>query len=222
MAPDTRLAQLLCARLCHDLSGSLGTLVGALDLVAMPEAADAEALSLAREAAGVLRGRLMVMRALAGSGPAEGAGIVALLTPSLAERRTLLVAALDKGLRLEPTVSAMLVAAVLLAGEALPRGGAVHLEGGAAGFRLRVEGRNAGWPMTLPAALDGAPLSDAVTARYVLAPWMVALAEGAGWQVRLGFAEGDAALEPLVLVPGQGAADLPALRVGCYSGNGSP
>ncbi|MBR0655832.1 histidine phosphotransferase family protein [Plastoroseomonas arctica] len=202
MAPETRLAQLLCARFCHDLSGSLGTMVGALDLVAAPEAGDAEALALAREAAGVMRGRLMVMRALAGSGPGDGVGIVALLTPALAERRTLLTAALDHGLALEPNASAMLVAAVLLAAEALPRGGTVALEGGAAGFELRVEGRNAAWPATLPAALEGAALSEAMTARYVLAPWLVALAHGAGWRVRLGAAGGDGAPPALVLGPG--------------------
>lgn len=200
MAPETRLAQLLCARFCHDLSGSLGTMVGALDLVAPAAPADHEALDLAREAAEVLRGRLMVMRALAGSGPEDAAGIIALLTPALAEKRTTLVAALPNPLPLEPTAAAMLVAAMLLAGEALPRGGTVHLEGDASGFRLRAEGRNAAWPPTLSAALDGAPLDDAMTARYVLSPWLVALARDSGWRPSLMPAAGEGALATLMLV----------------------
>ncbi len=45
-----RLAELLAIRLCHDLSGPLGTMMGALEMVADdPEMAD-EALPLAGEA----------------------------------------------------------------------------------------------------------------------------------------------------------------------------
>lgn len=172
-------------------------MVGALDLVALPDA-DEEALSLAREAAGVLRERLMVMRALCGSGPADGAGIAELMGPALAERRTVLEARLDAGLALEPTASAMVAAAALLGAEALPRGGTLRLEGGAAGFAIRIEGRNAAWPGPLAAALAGAALDETITARHILGHWLVALAAEGGWQVALG----EGAPGPLLLAPG--------------------
>lgn len=172
-------------------------MVGALDLVTPPEA-DAEALSLAREAAAVLRERLMVMRALCGSGPTDGIGIAELLAPALAERRTVLEARLDPGLTLEPTVSAMVVAAALLGAEALPRGGSLRLEGGAAGLSIRVEGRNAAWPAPLAATLGGAALDDSITARHILGHWLAALAMDAGWRAALG----EGAPGPLLLAPG--------------------
>ncbi len=171
-------------------------MVGALDLVALPDG-DAEALSLAREAAAVLRERLMVMRALCGSGPGDGASIAALLAPALAERRTALEARLDAGLTLEPTAAAMLVAAALLGTEALPRGGTLRLEGGAAGFAIRIEGRNAAWPTPHAAALGGAALDDGITARHVLGHWLVALAADCGWRAALG----EGAPGPLLLAP---------------------
>ena len=172
-------------------------MVGALDLVALPDADD-EALSLAREAAGVLRGRLMMMRALCGSGPGDGTGIAELLAPALAERRTVLEARLDAGLALEPTAAAMLVAAALLGAEALPRGGTLRLEGGTAGFAIRVEGRNAAWPAPHVAALGGAGLDDSTTARHVLGHWLAALAMDCRWRVALG----EGAPGPLLLTPG--------------------
>src|SRR5690349_3358986 len=52
-----RLAELLCARLCHDLSGPLGALIGILDL-AREEAPDSETVSLAEETATELAQRL--------------------------------------------------------------------------------------------------------------------------------------------------------------------
>src|SRR5689334_19894346 len=57
-----RLAELLCARLCHDLSGPLGALVGILDL-AREEAPDSETVRLAEETAGELAQRLKLLRA---------------------------------------------------------------------------------------------------------------------------------------------------------------
>lgn len=57
-----RLAELLCARLCHDLAGPIGTLVGALDLV-REQHPDSEEAALAEEAAGDIAQRLKMLRA---------------------------------------------------------------------------------------------------------------------------------------------------------------
>ena len=61
-----RLAELLCARLCHDLSGPLGALIGVLE-VARDKQPDSEALALAEETAVQLAQRLKLLRA-AGAG----------------------------------------------------------------------------------------------------------------------------------------------------------
>jgi histidine phosphotransferase ChpT len=71
------LAQDLCARLCHDLAGPLGTIAGAVDMVAD----DPEAAELARDAANNLRARLQLWRAAigAGTGPLTAVDVAALL-----------------------------------------------------------------------------------------------------------------------------------------------
>src|SRR3954463_10802414 len=68
MSPPSRLAQLLAARLCHDLSGAVGSLSGTLDLVGQ---GDPEMLSLSRETATALRQRLRLYT-VAGGGPTTG------------------------------------------------------------------------------------------------------------------------------------------------------
>ena len=45
-----RLAAVLCARLCHDLSGPLGALIGVIE-IAHEEQADSETLALGEETA---------------------------------------------------------------------------------------------------------------------------------------------------------------------------
>ena len=71
-----RLAELVCARMSHDLGGTIGTLAGALELAEDPAVA-AEALALASQAATELRQRLELQRASWGptAGPLDLAGI---------------------------------------------------------------------------------------------------------------------------------------------------
>ena len=57
-----RLAELLCARLCHDLSGPLGALIGVLE-IAREEQPDSETLALAEDTAVELAQRLKLLRA---------------------------------------------------------------------------------------------------------------------------------------------------------------
>ncbi|MBC9179916.1 hypothetical protein, partial [Pseudoroseomonas ludipueritiae] len=83
--PGLSLAQDLCARLCHDLVGPLGTVAGAVEMVGD----DPEAAELAREAALSLRGRLQLWRAAcgAGTGPMKPPDMAALLEGNLAGGR---------------------------------------------------------------------------------------------------------------------------------------
>ena len=63
-----RLTELVCARLCHDLSGLLGSLVGTLELVT-EASEDTEAASIVTATATALALRLKLLRAAWGGQP---------------------------------------------------------------------------------------------------------------------------------------------------------
>ena len=63
MTDPLRLAEILCARFCHDFSGVLGSLMGAIELARDEPQANAEALSVGADAALVLAKRLRLLRA---------------------------------------------------------------------------------------------------------------------------------------------------------------
>ena len=202
MILDPRLTQLLCARLCHDLGGAIGTITGMLDLI---ETSEDEALSVARDAASDLRRRLKLYSAAWGQSAQdmEAADIAELLAGSPAAARVrFLVEAFLPAFLPGPVVS-MALNAALLAADALPRGGAVHVAGGAeGGLAIWPEGINAAWPQELLATLSGAAVEESLASgpRRAQVPWLVTLATQAGWQVSLGLGAGQG-VPPLLLAP---------------------
>ncbi len=78
----THLADTLCAKLCHEMSGPLGTVTGALDMAAEDPQTAAESLQLAQEAASQMVLRLRLLRAAwAGDcGPMDAVDLAALAT----------------------------------------------------------------------------------------------------------------------------------------------
>lgn len=179
--PSLTLAQDLCARLCHDLVGPLGTMAGALELLED----DAEAAALAREAAASLRARLQVWRAAcgAGTGPMTAPEMAALLEGVLGSGRvTADVTALPPGEAFPPGVAQLLLVAALLGGEALPRGGVLRLVPAEGGVAVLPAGRVLAWPPALAEALAGQEVEGP---RQVLAPVLVHLAQASGWAVSL-------------------------------------
>ncbi|MBE9607365.1 hypothetical protein IAI18_21055 [Acetobacteraceae bacterium H6797] len=176
MDTDLLLVQDLCARLCHDLGGPVGTVAGALDLA---DSAGEEALDLAKDAAASMRARLRVWRAACGGGVGD------MTAPALSEmldgvlaggRARLDTHGLSEDVTLPAATAQLLLTGCLLAGEALPRGGIVHMEMTPEGaFHILPEGRVAAWPPALAAALagearDGGP-------REVLGPFLISLAQ---------------------------------------------
>src|ERR1700737_4241209 len=84
-----RLVELICARLCHDLGGLIGTVGNALDMVAEDAGRDNEVLAFASSAANALTQRLRLMRTAWGP-ETEALTLSALLnlvTAALAARR---------------------------------------------------------------------------------------------------------------------------------------
>ncbi len=179
--PGLTLAQDLCARLCHDLVGPLGTVAGAVEMVGD----DPEAAELARDATASLRAKLQLWRAAcgAGTGPMRADEIAQLLDGTLAGgRATASVESLPPDISFDAPVAQLILVGAMLAGEALPRGGAVHLWPEAGGVRLRPEGRVVAWPAALVASLAGEPAEGP---RAVLAPMLAHLAPQAGWRAVL-------------------------------------
>src|SRR5258708_27329678 len=70
MVESLHFAELLCARLCHDLSGLLGSLIGVLE-IAREEQPDGETLAVAEETAIELGQRLKLLRAAWGQDTEE-------------------------------------------------------------------------------------------------------------------------------------------------------
>ncbi len=193
---DLRLARLVGLRLCHDISGVAGTVGNALELL---DGAGSEAAALATDAATVLRRRLLLWRALlGGQGESTLGAVLGLATGEIAGgRATVDAAALDSGIMIAEDVVPVLLTAVLLGGEALPRGGVVRLAGDPhRDLAVLPEGPRAAWPPALLRAVAGAPLPGEPTGREVLSLWLAATA-----------AAGAVSLS-LAVPPGEGCAPL--------------
>lgn len=150
------LAALLASRICHDLAGSLGTVMNAVQLAQDAVACDREALNLAAEAAIASVHRLRLLRAAWGHDN-EPLTVQQLkkLSPGFRHRR--LNVHLDD---IDPTTSftadgARLVLNVMLLGvECLPFGGILALRGDASRELLvSICGPNAAWTPGFPTCL---------------------------------------------------------------------
>lgn len=145
-----QLTELLCARLCHDLSGLLGSLAGTLEVVT-EEGGTTEATSIATDTATALVLRLRLLRA-AWAGLTEPLDLPRLtaLACGLAARRVRLdVSDLPAATVFPSPIGRLVLNVLLLAAESLPRGGVLRLDGTPADVIARLEGPNAAWPAGL-------------------------------------------------------------------------
>lgn len=189
------LAELLCARLCHDFSGPLGTLIAAAELLEDQAADPAEVRATVLDSAHALSRRLRYVRAAWGVG---GSAITPAELLELAEgvpghgRVRVDLSALPADAPLGPGLARTLMSAILLAAEALPKGGVVRvLADPAAGQVLLLpEGAVAAWPAGVTAMLSGQPDAD-ITPRTLLAPLTLAIARAAGFTLSLAIPMGD-------------------------------
>jgi histidine phosphotransferase ChpT len=209
MSESLRLAELLCARLCHDLSGLLGSLIGVLE-IAREEQADSETLAVAEESAVELGQRLKLFRAAWGQG-AEELDLIRLqefADSAFASRRLRLdLAGLELDAVFPPEAAQMVLNVLLLAAESMPGGGIVALAGSPAdNLMVTISGPRAAWPAGLGAWLsDDAAAWTAVTqsARHLQGPLTALIARGHGFRLSMLMPVGAGAsadtLPPLVL-----------------------
>ncbi len=142
------LAGTLCARLCHDLAGSLGALTGTLEMAA--EENDREALILSVALAQELTARLRLLRAAWGTG--NDLPDLASLQPGFpcADRLRLDTTQLEAT---DERVRRLALSLMMAASMALPRGGVIRVQGTDAGLAVAIEGPRAAWPDVLTSSV---------------------------------------------------------------------
>lgn len=197
-------AEALGARVCHDLAGPVGTLAGAVELLAEADGRDGEALDEAGRTARELTARLRLLRAAwGGECGALDRGDIADLLPGLAASGRVRVDLSGLRRRYPGPFARVLLNLLLLAVEAVPRGGAVALtDAPCGGVLARIEGPRAGWPPALAPLLardDPAPLA-VPEPRDMQAPLLVALARRAGVRLSWERAEPGPDAPPALLI----------------------
>ncbi|MDZ3837653.1 MAG: histidine phosphotransferase family protein [Rhodospirillales bacterium] len=180
---DLRLAQLLCARVCHDLIGAAGAIETGVELLAEDSADRADIFDLIGLSGRQLNRRLAFYRLAFGmtgrTGEGRALGEVRRLAEGFLDGGRVSIrweigsaGVEDGGLRGDET--RMLLCAVLVAAEGLPRGGqlTVRLRGAGATIAVEARGKTAAIADAVAAALSGALDLDAVTARTVPAYYL--------------------------------------------------
>lgn len=184
-----RLAELLCARISHDLSGVIGTLSGALEMADDPAVA-AEAVTVAHQAALELRHRLELQRACWGpeQAPLDLAGLRALAEglPNGKHCR-LNLDGLPPNTLFPPAFARAVLNLLMLATESLKGGGEIVLSGTAVDVVIAIAGPRAAWPNTLARCLasEAAAWNALRDARSMLMPLTALLVRGLGLRLSL-------------------------------------
>jgi histidine phosphotransferase ChpT len=191
MSEALRLAEMLCARLCHDLSGLLGSLIGVVE-IAREEQPESETLAVAEETAVELGQRLRLLRAAWGMDD-EPLNIIQMqnFADSLSSGRRLQLdlGGLEPEAIFPPPAARVVLNILLLAAESLPTGGIIALSGSPTGnIVATIAGARAAWPAGLATCLaDGAVAWAAVTTdpRNLQAPLAALLAREHGFRLSI-------------------------------------
>jgi len=179
---DLRIAELLSARLCHELVSPIGAINNGVELLEDDPDFAADAAGLIGQSAVQASRRLQFYRVAYGSTAPLGAEIGRKAAQDLFADGKITC---DWPESLAPEVGVKLVCNLLLvAAEALPRGGRLVLAAGAP-ILIRAEGEGARLPPHLPAALGWPLVPDRVDARSVQAAFTAALAHRAGLAVTI-------------------------------------
>jgi histidine phosphotransferase ChpT len=209
-ADTLRLAELIAIRLCHDLSGPLGTLMGALELVTKDPQSAAEALPLASDVSAALGRRLRVLRAAWGGATASlSIADFAALADGAQMRRggRIDLGGLDPAGRFAPAAARVALNVVLLAAEALPGGGtAAFLGDPASDVVVTLAGPRAAWPSGFAAYLGDESLAwqsmqsdDTQASRGIQAALTVLIARASGIRLSLLLSPAADAVPPLLM-----------------------
>ncbi|HEV2673411.1 MAG TPA: histidine phosphotransferase family protein [Aliidongia sp.] len=175
---DLRITELLAARLCHEMVSPIGAINNGVELLEDDPEFATDAAALIGQSSIQATRRLQFYRIAYGS--------TTEIAAQLARKATLDLFADGKITcvwpeALVPSAGGKLACNILLvAAEALPRGGSLTLATGPAGLEVLAVGEGARLPGHLPDALLGALTGEAIDARSVQAAFTGALARRAG------------------------------------------
>jgi histidine phosphotransferase ChpT len=195
------LAALLCSRVCHDLISPIGAIVNGLEVLAeeKDQATQQFALELINRSSRTASAKLQFCRIAFGAAGSAGAQIDSgdaetISRGFLEDDKTKLAWNLPRTLLPKNRVK-LLLNMLLIAGQAIPRGGTLTVEGvgsgDTTGFKIRAAGTNAKVAPTVPPLLAGDGGSDGVDAHRIQPFYTGLLARACGLAVDAA-TEGDA------------------------------
>ncbi len=186
MQPSLRLAELLCARLCHELASPLSTLAGVMEMLTEGSASAAEARGIATEAATTVRARLRLLRAAwSNDCGAMTTDDIRSMTAGLRISRKVVVNMEGLTGEFSGAQARLLLNIMLVAVEALGGNGSLMVIGSPAGVQVALSGPRAEWPQ---AFVDGVADEEAAwnalsEPRDMQAPLAAIVAHGTGYCV---------------------------------------
>jgi histidine phosphotransferase ChpT len=195
------LAALLCSRVCHDLISPVGAIANGLEV--MEEGKDEEtskfAMELIKKSARTASAKLQFCRLAFGAAGSAGAqidtGDAEKVTRGLMEdEKTKVAWNLPRVLMAKNRVK-LLLNMMLLAAQAIPRGGQLTVDpvgdGDSIGFKVSAAGVNAKVPASIPPLLAGGSAGHPVDAHAIQPFYTGLLAKTCGLSAAMA-AEGDA------------------------------
>ncbi len=171
---DLDLSALLCSRVCHDVISPVGAIANGLELMDDPEN-DAEmkasALDMVRSAAKSATAKLKFCRIAFGAAGSAGAQIDMgeagdIAKAFVGEEKIKLDWQVPRENRPKQDVK-LLLNMLLLAIEALPRGGVITMKTEGAGFLVRAKGDRAKLKEAMVAVIDGTSDLNTLDARLI-------------------------------------------------------
>src|SRR5512139_4310242 len=184
------LAALLCSRVCHDLISPVGAIVNGLEVLAedKDEETQAFALELIKKSANTASAKLQFCRIAFGAAGSAGSQIDTgdaekISRGFLEDEKTKLAWNLPRVLLAKNRVK-LLLNMLLIAGQAIPRGGQIAVdpvgEGETMSFRISATGGYAKVPQAVPELLAGGTHGGTVDAHAVQPYYTSLLAKDCG------------------------------------------
>jgi histidine phosphotransferase ChpT len=197
------LAALLCSRVCHDLISPVGAIVNGLEVLAeeKDQATKQFALELITKSSRTASAKLQYCRIAFGAAGSAGAqldtGDAETISRGFFEDdKTKLAWNIPRSLLAKNRVK-LLLNMLLIAGQAIPRGGILTVEpigsGETMGFKVAAAGTNAKISPAIPSLLTGQPGTEAVDAHKIQPFYTGLLAKACGLSVGVTM-QGDAAV----------------------------
>ncbi|MFZ0622273.1 MAG: histidine phosphotransferase family protein, partial [Pseudolabrys sp.] len=181
---------LLCSRVCHDLISPVGAIVNGLEVLEeeKDEATKEFALDLIKKSARTASAKLQFCRIAFGAAGSAGAQIDLgdaenIARGFLEDDKTKLAWNLPRALSPKNRVK-LLLNMLVIAGQAIPRGGRISIEpigsGDTMGFRVTAAGTNAKIPPAVPSLLTGEERGDGLDAHRIQPFYAGLLAKACG------------------------------------------